>query len=190
MRKINQTILTVKRINKDDFPTPESPMSNNLNTRSLKYKHAFVPLFYMNNCIWLSQTTYYSELLAVVLLTGSMSDLWLMFDVSVGIANGIDMSSVAMALNACSILVESFADVSTYEIPNESANSYKKRSRDNSWNFSYLLHTWAFSRSTILSVAKSHLLPTNNFFISLFACWSISCSHILILSNDSWTIIA
>jgi hypothetical protein len=160
-------------------------MSSSLNKSSLKYKGVFVSLFYMNKRIWLSQATYYSDIVTVGLSTGSISDLRLMFDVSFV----IDMISPIIALNTSSTLIEFFADVSTYGILNESANSYNKISRYNSLNFSYLLHTLAFAWSTTLSPVKSHLLPTNIFFKLLFPYWSISCIHLLILSNDSLTII-
>jgi hypothetical protein len=67
----------------------------------------------------LSSTAYYSDLVAAVFSTGSICTWWLTHD---AFASGIDIISVAIILNACSTLVEFFADVSMYRIFKESAN--------------------------------------------------------------------
>ncbi len=69
----------------------------------------------------LSSTVYYSDFVAAVLFTGLISAWWLT-DASVG--TRIDIIPVVRVSNACSTLVEFFADVSTYEIFNESVNFY------------------------------------------------------------------
>jgi len=81
---------------------------------------------------------------------------------------------VTIILNKCLMLIEFFADISTYGILNESANSYKKQL------IRILLHMTYFGL-TSLSDVKSHLFLINRFFISLLAYWSMSCNHLWIL---------
>ncbi len=61
----------------------------------------------------LSSTAYYSDLVAAVLFTGLVSAWWLTDGDFASVGARIDIIPVARVLNACSTLVEFFADVST-----------------------------------------------------------------------------
>jgi len=87
-------------------------------------------LLSVNQIISLSYTTYYSEFVVAVVLTGLFSDFSFADDVSTTVDSEIgnnftvvDKISETNLLKACSTLVEFFDDVSTYDKFNDSANA-------------------------------------------------------------------
>lgn len=82
-------------------------------------------------------------------------------------------------------LSELFAEVSIYGIPNASANFYDESKDGNFFDFLEIISTLALSYAMTLSLSRSHLFPTINVFVSLFANSLTVLTHCGICSNDS-----